>query len=284
MRSSYARVILKNEKLRFWICARIEYRRQIYRGAIMRILAYCISGILVCIVAYTLIAQHKNQQAYEDALQKTNSTPTKEICASLSSSAFESWLLFNPANYQAYYFRSECYQKLAVLNRDAELCDEVIEYRSLFLNGSAISQASCLTAVKKQISQDFAAKVMPEAIHRIDRVEVHQTSAGDWNITVIPAGALWGSYRLSVTLLNSSGQVIGPLDKMETQLSDRTDPLLIMLYRKNIRALVASPIKTGQSFTLQIKLLLLRDDGGQLERSHLLPEQLESRTTATIIF
>lgn len=250
----------------------------------MKHLTYFIGGILAFIIAYTAITMLGNRLAYDDALRKSNQPPSNEICASLSARTYENWLIFNPPDHQAYYFRSQCFQKLAVQNRDAKLCDEVVEYKSLFFNGAAISKASCLAAVKKQADQDFGARVLPETIHRIARVEVNPTPAGDWDVRVFPAGTLWGSYQFSVTLLDTAGKTVGLLNTIETHLSDRQDPLFVTLYGKKIRERVVAPIQTGQSFTLHIKLRLLRDDAGQLKRSQLTPAQLESTATAPITF
>src|SRR3546814_17043831 len=52
-------------------------------------------------------------------------------------------LLFNPPGMKTYFKRSSCLQAIAVAYRDASLCEEVRERKSLFFDGPALSRASC---------------------------------------------------------------------------------------------------------------------------------------------
>src|SRR2546425_4233937 len=67
-----------------------------------------------------------------------------ELCRSISESAFVTGLFFNPSGTQTFFSRSLCFQKLAALEQNEALCDEVRERPSMFLNGSKISKWRCV--------------------------------------------------------------------------------------------------------------------------------------------
>jgi hypothetical protein len=250
----------------------------------MKKILYIILGVIAILAIYALGSFAWNKLSYEDALQKINNIKGVETCQSIPSHTYNTFLIFNPSDYQTYYFRSECYQKVALQTRDVKLCDQVKERKSFFLNGSAVSQQACLKAVNNQESQDFAERVKPESIHKIEKVEINPTLSGDFDVKVFPAGTLWGTYKFSVSLLDSSGKFIGILDELDTHLSDRKDPLSTTLYRQKIQQLVGSQLKSGQMYNIQVSLKLLRDDAGQLQRSNLSQTQLESIKNQSITF
>jgi ABC-type transport system involved in cytochrome c biogenesis ATPase subunit len=72
------------------------------------------------------------------------------------------------------------------------------------------------------------------------------------------------------------------LNDLETHLSDRRDPLFASLQRRKIQALTAGRNGCGKVFALRIDLKLLRDDHGQLQRSNLSADQLESMGTQSL--
>lgn len=245
---------------------------------------YIILGIIAILAIYFLGNFVWDKLSYQDALEKINNINGVETCESISSRAYETGLIGNSKNYQTYYFRSECYQKMAIQNRDDKLCEQVKERKSMFFNGSAISQQACLTAVKNQESKDFTERVKPESVHKIEKVEISLTPARDFDVKVFPAGTLWGTYKFSVSLLDNSGKFIGILDELDTHLSDRKDPLSTTIYRQKIQQLVGSQLKSGQTYNVQVSLKLLSDDAGQLQRSNLSPVQLESIKNQSITF
>src|SRR3546814_18058747 len=73
-------------------------------------------------------------------------------------------LLFNPSGMKTYFKRSSCLQAIAVDYRDASLCEDVRERKSLFFDGSAISRASCERRVEERARSD--PKVIISDIHR----------------------------------------------------------------------------------------------------------------------
>jgi hypothetical protein len=97
-------------------------------------------------------------------------------------------------------------------------------------------------------------------------------------------GSLWGTYRFSVALLDSSGRDVGVLSDIETHLSDRNDALFASLQRRKIQALAGAQTGCGKDLSVRIGLKLLRDDAGQLKRSNLSAQQFESTTTKALPF
>jgi hypothetical protein len=221
-------------------------------------------------------SQMLNKSAYEDALEKMNHIRGVETCESIPASTYESFLIFAPSNMQTYYFRSSCFQQVAVQTRDAKLCDQVIERKAMLLDGSGISTNACHKAVLEQMNKDFAERVRPESIHKIERVELSTAPSGDIEVRVFPAGSLWGTYRFSVALVGGSGDVVGMLNELDTHLSDRKDPLFASVPRRKIEELAGSRKGCGGNLAIRASLKLLRDDKGQLQRSNLSPAQLES--------
>ena len=250
----------------------------------MKKILYIILGLLGIFAVYTLGSFALNKLSYEDALEKINNIRGIETCQSISPNTYDTFLIFNPSDYQTYYFRSECYQKVAIQTRDEKLCDEVRERKSLFLNGSAVSREACLVAIKNQQGQDFSERVKPESIHKIDKIEISASQAGNFDVKVFPAGMLWGTYKFSVSLLDMSGKFLGTLDELDTHLSDRRDPLFSTIYRNKVQTLVGSSLQSGQVYYIQVSLKLLRDDAGQLQRSNLSVSQLESIKKEPITF
>jgi hypothetical protein len=244
---------------------------------------YIVKGICALMATGALIApssaaelQSTNKSAYEDALDKVNHIHGAETCESIPPSTYESFLIFNPSNLQTYYFRSYCFQRVAAQMRDLKLCDQVKERKALFLDGSGISLEACQHAVLDKKSKDFEERVMPESIHKIERVDLRSASSGDLEIRVFPAGSLWGTYKFSVALVDGSGKLIGILNELETHLSDRRDPLFVSVPHRRIEELAGSAGLCGKALAVRVGIKLLRDDKGQLQRSALPPADLES--------
>jgi hypothetical protein len=227
---------------------------------------------------YLLFQKH----AYEDALGKINHMHGVETCQSIPPTTYETFLLFNPSNLQTYYFRSSCFQELAVQTRAENLCDQVKERKSIFFNGSGVSPTACRKAVADIRNKDFAERVRPESVHKIESIKIDSAPSGDIEVRFVPAGTLWGTYRFTISLIDPSGAELGNLYDLETHLSDRRDPLFASLQRRKIQALTDGRNACGKIFALRIDLKLLRDDHGQLQRSNLSANQLESTATQSL--
>ena len=251
--------------------------------------AYIAKGIAALIVLLALFVAYSvadyllfQKPAYEDALDKINHMHGVETCRSVPSTTYETFLLFNPSNLQTYYFRSDCFQQVAVQTRDENLCDQVNERKSIFFDGSGVSATACRKAVAEARNKDFAERVRPESVHKIESIKIESAPSGDIEVRFVPAGTLWGTYRFTISLIDRSGADLGMLNDLETHLSDRRDPLFSSLQRRKIQALTAGRNGCEKVFALRIDLKLLRDDHGQLQRSNLSADQLESMGTQSL--
>src|SRR5689334_24081909 len=88
---------------------------------------------------------------YADARSKA-----VKACEAISPSESQSGLYFNPDGYRSYYVRSKCFQDAAVLFRDATLCDQVKERRSLLASSWGYSVARCRQLVTEGTATDRA--------------------------------------------------------------------------------------------------------------------------------
>jgi hypothetical protein len=122
-------------------------------------------------------------------------------CSAVDNSAYSTGLLFNPRGYATMFHRSECFQELAIEERDPSLCKEVKERKSWFFDGSGISETSCRHLVAKAVEQDkqLAASKDFGLIHRLQSIAVFRNGNGrDFDVLVKTAGSLSGSYELAV--------------------------------------------------------------------------------------
>jgi hypothetical protein len=248
---------------------------------IARSLATVVVLTVVALVGWRVLRQ---RALNEDGLAKSNDIRGAETCESISPNAYNTFLIFNPGNYQTYFFRSECFQKVAARTRDRQLCTQVVERESWFLDGSAISPAACLAAVAAQVLADQEHAVDPAAIHRLERVEVARTVAGDFDVQAFPVGRLWGTYEFTVSVMDGAGRVLAEVERMEVHLTERRDPLQVLIYRTKLRQLAGGALREGDTLTVHLGLRLLRDDAGQVASSGLSAAELESSASTSITF
>lgn len=151
----------------------------------------------------------------------------KEVtgCEAIDPSESQSGLMFNPDGYRSYYVRSKCLQEAAVRFRDAALCDQVRQRRSLFGSSWGYSAARCRQLVAEGVAADrraleemkraYAAGGMSLRDFRIVR------NGNGRDIDIIPsfAGTYAQSYQLTFeilqpgsapALLHSSGYYVDP--------------------------------------------------------------------------
>src|SRR3546814_6147848 len=99
-----------------------------------------------------------------------------ERCRRMDPADYVTGLVFNPPGMKTYFKRSSCLQAIAVDYRDASLCEEVRERKSLFFDGSAISRASCERRVEERARSD--PKVIISDIHRLADVAYFRNGNG----------------------------------------------------------------------------------------------------------
>jgi len=221
----------------------------------------------------------------KEDLARSNNIRGVETCREMSHQSFQTWLIFNPKDRETYYIRSECVQRMAVRDRDEGLCSEVVERKSLYFDGSAISPAACREAVQKQKEQDLAGRVQAGTIRRIQSVSVIRTPAGDADVHVSSQGSLGGTYRLTLSLLDAEGQTLGKLAELETHMGGPAiDELAVIIYRRDVLRIAGPRFHPGERYVLDASLELLRDDAGQLKRSGINSDELISAERTPLVF
>jgi hypothetical protein len=75
-------------------------------------------------------------------------------CQAIDSGDYQSGLFFNPDGYRSYYLRSLCFQEVAILFRDIELCAEVRQRRALFSSSWGYSKSNCKKLVAEGRAKD----------------------------------------------------------------------------------------------------------------------------------
>ena len=127
-------------------------------------------------------------------------------CAAIPGGRYVTGLLFNPDGMQTYYDRARCFQELAVTQRDARLCGRVVQRRSWFLDGSAISPSACRARVAEQVRRDTeaAARLLPP--QRLRDVVVERDNNGrDFSVRVRTTGGDGSNLRLTLAVVDASG-------------------------------------------------------------------------------
>lgn len=128
-------------------------------------------------------------------------------CASIPDDRYQTGLLFNPDGMQTYYDRARCFQELAVVLRDPRLCARVVQRRSWFLDGSAISPGACRKRVAEQVRRDIAAAGRLQAPQRLRDVVVERDNNGhDFSVRVRTTGGDGMSLRLTLAIVDASGR------------------------------------------------------------------------------
>lgn len=132
-------------------------------------------------------------------------------CMAIPANEYSTGMIFNPRGYRTMYHRSQCIQSLAVEERDADLCADVRERKSLLFDGSGVSPAHCRELVAGKRSEDEAAlESFPLAgTHRIDAIEIERDGNGrDFDLVVSTRGSLPYRYDLRITAHVSAGKPV----------------------------------------------------------------------------
>ncbi len=235
----------------------------------IRYILWTLGGVAVIMAGCAFMDVVWSNLISQEDLARSNNITGVETCREMSHLSFRTWLFFNPKGRQTYYLRSECFQQMAVRERDESLCNEVVERKSLYFNGSGVSPGACREAVLKQKQPDSAARVRPEAIHRIRTVTITRIPYSDTvDVRVSTTGSLWGTYRLSMSLHDARGNFLGALTSREAHLGyPSRDALGMVINRRDVQQAAGPRYRAGERYVLAVSLELLRDDAGQLSRS-----------------
>ncbi len=134
--------------------------------------------------------------------------------------------------------RSRCFQDLAVAERDPLLCDGVVERKSWFFDGSAISEGSCRKLVAQRVDkdrQDFAGKDFSR-LHRLRSIGLARNGNGrDFDFSVRTEGALSGAYELALWLRPAGGGEAVAIYEETSRLAEAGSRRIILLRQSLLR-------------------------------------------------
>lgn len=84
----------------------------------------------------------------------TRRTAVVKKCQAIEPTKSQSGLFFNPDGYRSFYVRSQCFQDAAVQFRDATLCADVRERRTLLSSSWGYTAARCRMLVSDGLASD----------------------------------------------------------------------------------------------------------------------------------
>lgn len=123
-------------------------------------------------------------------------------CEAIDPSESQSGLLFNPDGYRSFYVRSKCFQEAAVTFRDAALCAQVRERRSLLSSSWGYNAARCRQLVADGTAKDRAALEDMKTAYAAGGVKLRdfrvERNGNGRDIDIIPA--FTGTYAHGYTL------------------------------------------------------------------------------------
>lgn len=205
-------------------------------------------------------------------------------CRSISASVYSTGMIFNPAGYETMFERSRCLQRLAIDERDVVLCSEVKERKSLFFDGSGVSEQSCRTQVSERLdrnAQEFAARDFT-TIHRLKSLEFSRNGNGkDFDLVVITDGSYAGRYDLDIRIStpNSSGPV--SIEQKSYPYGGPNVPRTIFLRRSLLADRLGGPIE-DMELTFEITLQLAKTAGNRSYYDRIADDLRTSRLTVEL--
>lgn len=176
-----------------------------------------LSGLLL-----TLAASAQVENVRDDPLLRAGI----ERCEAIPKKKGQTFMIFNPKKHRTVYYRSSCFQGLAINHRQVSLCDHVIERKSWFFDGSGVSPEACVSAValKAREDREAAAKIDAGQIIKIASAALKQNGNGrDYDLNVEFTGTEYNQYRLSAFVIDDTDKKIKIFEKIhsysETSLS-----------------------------------------------------------------
>jgi len=137
-------------------------------------------------------------------------------CQTIDANAYQTGLIFNPDGYHSMYTRSECLQKAATEFRDASLCDQVRQRRSLFFSSWGIAPDRCRKLVSEGIATDRTALDKMKRLYtghavKLQSFRVERDGNGhDFDFIPVFSGNYPHGYTLTFQILQA-GAARGPI-------------------------------------------------------------------------
>jgi hypothetical protein len=195
-----------------------------------------------------------------------------ERCWRMDPKDYSTAMFFNPPGMKALYKRSSCLQGLAVRYRDASLCEEVRERKSLFFDGSAISRASCEQRVQERARND--PKVVISDIHRLaDVAYVRNGNGRDIDVRVGFSGSYQHRDELTVSMVDETGANIETLHRNDYWRGASTGALHIVVRQAKIAA-AAEALALEPPYRFRVTLALVEPSLAEVRQFASLPREL----------
>lgn len=188
-------------------------------------------------------------------------------CAAIDPATYQTGLLFNPDGYRSYYVRSECFQDAAVEFRDAALCRQVRQRRSLFSSSWGYSPSRCRQLVQEGLAKDRSELEQVKRLYAEDgmrwrdfRVE-RNGNGRDFDIIPSFDGAYAHGYRLTFEILQTDRTRTPVLLHSDGYFVDRTGNLRIYVRQADIRQRFAA-FELARSYRVRATIVLDIGSGG----------------------
>ena len=134
-----------------------------------------------------------------------------KTCASISPSESQSGLFFNPDGYRSFYVRSKCLQEAAVTYRDATLCQDVRERKSLLSSSWGYSAERCRRLVTDGVARDRVELESLKRAYVAEGIKLRdfriEKNGNGRDFDIIPAftGTYAHGYTLTFEILTNAG-------------------------------------------------------------------------------
>lgn len=195
-----------------------------------------------------------------------------ERCRRMDPADYSTALFFNPDGMTTLFARSSCLQGVAVKYRDASLCEEVRERKSLFFDGSAISRASCERRVQERARRD--PKVVISDIYRLADVAYFRNGNGrDIDVRVGFSGSYRHQYELTVSMVDEAGANIETLHRDGHSLGASTGGLRILVRQAQVAA-AAGALAMEPPYRFRVTLALVEPSLAEVRQFASLPREL----------
>jgi len=159
-----------------------------------------------------------------------------ERCLAIDEKDYSTGMIFNPKGQVTMFERSRCFQDLAVGERDPLLCGKVIEKKSWFFDGSAISEVSCRNLAARRIEMDAreAASKDFSLLHRLRSAAFARNGNGtDFDFELNTEGSMSGAYEIKVLFSQAgSGETVSVYD--ETNRFGSSNSRKVFLLRRSL--------------------------------------------------
>ncbi|MEJ2696475.1 MAG: hypothetical protein P8013_07480 [Candidatus Sulfobium sp.] len=178
--------------------------------------------------------------------------------------------------------RSECLQKVAIKLRDESLCQEVRERKSIFFDGSGISQRVCLRKVREKIREDRVYAGSITDIQHLKGVTFSINANGrDLDMKVTTRGRYGHPYRLRVVCSGKEGVAV--IYDRRVPLAGSGQSLSLFLRTRELKRKLGHCWHDG----LELRSVLSPEPSGRDEEfifSHIPFSEKTSSVTTTVNF